>query len=122
MLFALNNLKQRVRATESGEKAKCPCCNSIVIGRKNIVSSGYHWYHKSLTECDSWYQPMSEWHYDWQMVFPFDWQEVICNDKKTRKKYIADIKLPNGVVIEFQHSPIGHEKLAEREKFYNKLI
>mgnify|MGYP000669292942 CR=1 FL=1 len=56
-------------------------------------------------ECDSWKENETEWHREWKGIFPIDWQEVIIN--KNDQIHRADIKTPNGLVVEFQNSSIS---------------
>ena len=41
---------------------------------------------------------------------------------KDNIKHIADIKLPDGLVIEFQDSHISRQKIEDREAFYENMI
>jgi competence CoiA-like predicted nuclease len=38
------------------------------------------------------------------------------------EKHIADVKTPNGLVVEFQHSAISAEEKLSRETFYKNMI
>jgi len=58
---------------------------------------------------------------DWKNRFPKEWQEVIHHDL-SGEKHIADVKTPDGLIIEFQHSAINPEELASRESFYKNMI
>lgn len=102
-----------------GAVGKCQICDNQVkayCGKINV----WHWRHKNLPDCDSFYEPMSEWHKNWQNQFPEDWREAVLERKG--EKHFADIFTPNGLVIEFQHSSISTEKIMEREDFYIKMI
>lgn len=102
-----------------GAVGKCQICRNQVkayCGKINV----WHWRHKNLPDCDSFYEPMSEWHKNWQNQFPEDWRETVLERKG--KKHFADIFTSNGLVIEFQHSSISLEKIKEREDFYIKMI
>jgi hypothetical protein len=102
----------RVQATPKSSGV-CPLCRVAVVakcGRINV----WHWAHTTLKECDPWYQPESQWHLNWKKLFPIEWTEVVMPPHR------ADVRLPDGTVIEFQHSPIDVEELQEREEFYGK--
>lgn len=118
MLFALNENGNRIRVTSKGQTGKCPLCSNKVKSRFGKIKIP-HWYH-SINNCDSWSEPISEWHLKWQNSFPVNNQEVVLKDNKTREKHIADILLNNGVVIEFQNSPISPTEIEERESFYSR--
>jgi len=120
MKFALYGGK-KVKAEASLKGALCPICGAEVIakcGDKNI----HHWAHKSNKECPHWWENETKWHRDWKNQFPEDWQEVVLYNSETGEKHIADIKTPNGLVIEFQHSSIEKKEVSTRNNFYNNII
>ena len=99
-----------------GGKYFCPICGSAVIVKaKTSEAVREHFAHKNKTECDSWNYDMSDWHRKWQNSFPKECQEVVV--QKDGIKHRADV-LINNTVIEFQHSPITAEEIAERNRFY----
>tara|TARA_R110001632_G_scaffold43088_1_gene109103 strand:+ start:64 stop:792 length:729 start_codon:yes stop_codon:yes gene_type:complete len=102
-------------------QANCPCCGAELTpkcGEFNV----WHWAHKSKKNCDSWHGNETQWHKDWKNKFPLSRQEVVMRDNITNEKHIADVKLNNGLVIEFQNSSITAEEIRQREKFYGKMI
>ncbi len=119
MRYAFNEQNDRIEVSSSGERAKCPDCGAIVIGRKGQFKIA-HWYHKTKNECDSWYEPITEWHLKWQNLFPEDCREVSITGHNYSKSHRADIRLKNNLVIEVQNSPINVEEIEEREHFYGK--
>ena len=94
-----------IEVSNSGERAKCRDCGSLVIGRKGEIRPK-HWYHKSTVDCDSWNDPITEWHLNWQDKFPSKNQEITIYDDINNIHHRADIQLNNGLVIEVQNSPI----------------
>jgi competence protein CoiA len=98
----------------------------ILCGQETIAKCGtritHHWAHKSLINCDNWWENETEWHRKWKNNFPKEWQEIVHFDEITGEKHISDVKTPNGLVIEFQNSPMSIEELNSREKFYKKMI
>jgi len=118
MIWALKN-GTRIKASPK-EKALCPLCKQEVISKCGEIKI-WHWAHKSNKDCDSWWEPESEWHINWKNEFPKECQEIIII--KEGKKHIADIKTKTGTIIEFQKSPISTNDIKERERFYgNNLI
>lgn len=113
----LNKGKDRVEVSHSGEIACCPVCNSKVRGRKGD-DRAHHWAHIDSKNCDSWYEPITEWHLWWQNQFPKKNREVVI--KKGDEKHRADICLDNGIIIEIQNSPIRPADIHAREEFYGK--
>lgn len=119
MKFALvNNIK--VEATK-GVRGICPNCGSELIAKCGKVKVN-HWSHKSIKNCDRWWESETEWHRSWKNNFPKDWQEISMLDQKTGEKHIADVNTDNNLVIEFQHSFINEEERVSREAFYGNMI
>ena len=99
-----------------GGKYFCPICGgAVIVKAKSSEAVREHFAHKNKTECDSWHYDMTEWHREWQNFFPKECQEVVI--QKDGIKHRADV-LINNTVIEFQHSPITAEEIAERNRFY----
>ena len=96
-------------------KSTCPNCKTSLIAKCGSIKI-WHWAHESLKECDGWYEPITQWHLDWQALVPEELTEVIIGH------HIADIKLPTGKVIEIQHSNLPVEVVAEREAFYGNMV
>lgn len=96
----------------------CPNCGgAVIVKAKSSEAVKGHFAHKNKAECDSWNYDMSEWHRAWQNSFPKECQEVVV--QKDGIKHRADV-LINNTVIEFQHSPITAEEIAERNRFYTE--
>jgi competence protein CoiA len=104
-----------------GGKGNCILCGRETIAKCGIIKV-HHWAHKSLKNCDPWWENETEWHRKWKNYFPNEWQEIIHFDEITGEKHIADVKTSNGLVIEFQNSPMSIEELKSREKFYKNMI
>ena len=119
MKFALVN-GTRSTATP-GLRGICQGCSGTMIAKcgQYVI---WHWAHKQRQNCDSWWETETDWHRTWKDQFPIEQQEVVQIDPLTGEKHIADVKIGNGLVIEFQHSPISVEELKSREQFYKKMI
>jgi hypothetical protein len=103
-----------------GLKGTCPSCGGEVIakcGQQNV----HHWAHLSK-DCDSWYEPMTQWHIDWQNMFPEFYREKQFYDEVKKEYHRADIHTLSLVTIEFQNSPISIDEINSRSSFYEKLI
>ena len=103
-----------------GLEGICPVCESPVIpkcGNERV----HHWSHRAMRNCDSWWEPETEWHRSWKDKFPQSWQEVIKFDANG-EKHIADVCCPSGAVVEFQHSHLRPEERAARERFYGNMV
>src|SRR5690349_11147782 len=113
MKFAIlgNN---KVEATK-GAKGTCQFCGSELIAKCGEINID-HWAHTRVRNCDPWWENETEWHRKWKARFPEEWQEVILENED--EKHIADIKKPNGIVIEFQNSSISPSTIRIREDFY----
>jgi len=99
----------------------CQCC-----GEQTIAKCGehvlWHWAHRQREDCDPWSEPETEWHRSWKDRFPLDWQEVAHFDPITGEMRRADVKTPDGLVVEMQNSPIHPEEMRSREDFYGKSV
>lgn len=100
-----------------GEEYFCPTCGEpLIIKAKNSIAVKPYFSHRKGTLCtDNWKYDMSEWHRAWQEKFPEQYREIVLENNGI--KHRADV-LINNTVIEFQHSPITHEEILERNKFY----
>lgn len=119
MKFALVDNKK----TEAfkGAKGICPICNSELIAKCGEVKIN-HWAHKSIRNCDPWWENETEWHRSWKNHFPVEWQEIILHDEQTGEKHIADVRTSHGLVIELQHSKIETQERISRENFYKNIV
>lgn len=106
--------ENRIEATP-GAQRRCPACGTEMIAKCGSVRV-YHWAHNGRRHCDQWWESETEWHRQWKSAFPIDWQEAFI--QRGVRYHFADIKTPNGDIIEFQHSHISHKELYTREEFY----
>ncbi|KTT25448.1 MULTISPECIES: competence protein CoiA [Pseudomonas] len=99
----------------------CRGCGEEVIAKcgKHVV---WHWAHRSLANCDRWWEAETEWHRAWKNRFPVEWQETILHDSASGEKHIADVKTAHGVVVEFQRSSIDPAEVKLREQFYQRMV
>ncbi len=105
---------QRIEAA-SGLVGQCPGCATSLIPKCGPIVV-HHWAHRGSADCDPWYEGETLWHRQWKGLFPASWREVVVGPHR------ADIKRPDGWVIEFQNSPISALDIREREAFYRKII
>lgn len=121
MLFALvNGVKTFATPNQRG---KCPVCDGVVT---SVCSPKQykinHWRHLSSTNCDPWKRGETQWHLNWKNLFPKEYCEIVMRDELTNEKHKADIRIGNGLIIEFQNSPLSQTELDCRIKFYKKMI
>lgn len=123
MYYAINEHGKRVDASEfkenNNKSATCPVCGGQVIPKMGELKQ-WHFAHKKK-ECDARWEPMTVWHREWQERFLPKYREIVHTDANTGEKHIADVKLKNKLVIEFQHSPISLQEMKARETFYQKM-
>ena len=117
MLFALVN-GEKFEAMPKTE-GKCPLCNEIFYSKCGDINI-WHWAHYKDNSCDSWYEPESEWHRNWKMVFGRNNSEIIISRDEAR--HIADIQTRENVIIELQNSPIPRPTIYQRESFYGERM
>ena len=97
------------------DRAACTLCGKPVTGKAGRIVA-WHWAHESGADCDSWYEPVSEWHLGWQAAVPEDRREVAMG------RHRADVVMWDGTVVEFQHSSIGVDDIRARERFYGRMV
>lgn len=113
MLYGLDIEGSKVRATPKAN-AICPLCEGSLIAKCGQIKQ-WHWAHRAR-DCDSWYEPESEWHLNWKQLLDPQYTEVVM------KNHRADILTAENLVIELQNSSITVEEITEREAFYGKMI
>ena len=118
MIYAKDENGNKIKAKRKAT-ATCFHCGEKLTPKCGDVNA-WHWSHSKKTECDSICKDMSQWHIDWQDMFPEETREVRVDYKDGYR--IADVKLSSGLVIEFQHSPILSEIMWEREKAHENMI
>lgn len=118
MLLAVRD-EQRIRPVQTGERALCPQCEAEVLSRCGTVNI-WHWAHCGVERCDSWSEGESEWHLGWKSEVSNDWVEICM--ERDGQRHRADIELPNGVVVELQHSSICLDEIVARSEFYGKMV
>lgn len=132
MNVVINEKGERYKAIDIEEVAKsgkynCVCCNEkmVFVNKCEIRNCHFRHYPKSkcITNTDKVYMEnkKTEFHYDWQKIFPEKNIEVCFTENDI--KHIADIYLENNnnkLVIEIQHSPISELHIKERNEFYTK--
>lgn len=101
-------------------KGACQFCGKPTLSKCGTKVC-WHWAHARKGSCDPWWDNESEWHRDWKNHWPNEYQEIVHFDE-TGEKHIADVKLANGTVIEFQNSPMSLQELQSREQFYEDMI
>ncbi len=112
----INDVERRTSKNENLIKYYCPICGKEMIPHKGEIRA-HHFVHKGKCT-ETWNHDKSEWHKEWQAKFPDECQEIYM--ESNGKKHIADV-LYNGIVFEFQHSPISKEEFEDRNTFYNSL-
>lgn len=81
----------------------------------------WHWSHFGERCEDAWAEE-SDWHLAWkEWALGIGWN-VEVPIERDGKRHRADIFTPSGYVIELQHSPLSTTEIAERERFYDKMV
>lgn len=101
---------------ERGRTGTCPGCGSALVAKCG-PHIAHHWAHHARPDCDSWSEPESEWHLAWKRHAPPERTEVVMG---ANREHRADVVLPNGYVLELQHSALSAEAIREREEFYTR--
>lgn len=91
------------------------CTDRDLLCKSGDIIKPY-WSHSPGAKCDTWAEPNTDWHEQWGSLFPDDWREVVIGNHR------ADVRTPNGFVVELQHSSISTTEIAEREAFYGDMV
>jgi competence protein CoiA len=118
MKYALIN-GEKAQAVK-GLAGECQGCGATLIAKCGDIKI-HHWAHKGKRICDPWWENETEWHRAWKNNFKAEWQEVI-HFSESGEKHIADVKTPNGWVLELQHSFLNQHERLSRIQFYKKLV
>lgn len=104
---------ERVEAFASGARGVCPVCASPAVARCGSLVV-HHWAHvgRARQDCDPWFEPEGPWHRRWKSLVSSERQEVVIGQHR------ADLVLPNGAVVELQHSTISGKTIGDRESYY----
>lgn len=104
---------------QPGSPGVCPGCHEPVIAKCGEIVT-WHWAHApgTLSACDQWTEPETDWHLGWKAAA----LEAGCRVEVTMRDgdewHRADILRPDGVIVEVQHSSLGIGEAGERENFY----
>ena len=110
VIYADTPILSRVEATPRAE-ATCPTCSSRVLAKCGRIVV-WHWAHATGFDCDTWSEPVGPWHLTWQQFAPRECREVVIG------RHRADLRSPEGHVVELQHSSLPVDTIAAREAFY----
>jgi competence protein CoiA len=97
----------------------CQACNSPMLPKCGPLRAK-HWAHRAERRCDPWWEE-TDWHIAWKNRFPVAWREIVRR-AENGERHIADVRTPDGRVIEFQHSPLRKEERDARESFYKSMV
>lgn len=115
------NVDGQLLEPNAGLKGICLGCGNVLIAKCGSIKI-HHWSHQRRFDCDPWWEPMTQWHKDWQNEFAVEWREVIIRDEQSGEFHRADIHTPGGLTIEFQHSSLSVKEIETRNNFYKKII
>ncbi len=122
MNFGKDKAGKRIKPIYKG-RAACELCEGELYAyacRSRLRQPG--WRHKSVLDCDSWWEPETDWHRQWKAHFEDSWHERPMFDAIHNERHRADIRCPSGLVLEFQNSHISPEEIESREKLYGDML
>jgi len=99
----------------------CIGCGNRMTAKCGLMKL-HHWAHCINVQCDSWWEPETEWHRLWKSHFQEQEREKTFYDTQLQEYHRADVYTRRGVTIEFQNSPLALEELLSRERFYSQLV
>jgi hypothetical protein len=130
----------RAEAAVTGDRAVCPLCRAVVIAKCGRIKI-HHWAHEAGADCDTWSEPMTQWHLDWQGCWPERQREWPIGPHRADVLTVLKEPMPwlvqrgiwhylgntgiglqagGPLVVEFQHSHLPADGIAERETYYGK--
>ena len=121
MLWLWEQKRISINEAVQGETFFCPVCLEKMFLKAGKERTA-HFAHYPHSNCyDGWngQYDMSDWHYDWQNLFPSENQEVVVQWDDIRHR--ADVLIDH-TVVEFQHSPLSSGKFNDRNMFYHSNI
>lgn len=101
-----------------GKHYYCPCCGEDLIIKRGEIKV-HHFAHRSCSDCDDFYKPLTQWHLNWQREFPLESRDVpvMYNGEVHR----ADILLKSiNTVIEFQSTCLPPSEIKEVNEFFSQ--
>lgn len=104
----------------SGGRGVCPQCGAAMVAKCG-ARKVHHWAHQGRCNGDPWWENETEWHRSWKALFPPECREISHTDP-CGEIHRADIKTPNGIVVEVQNSPMSDMERISRETFYGNLV
>lgn len=118
MFIALDSDKNRIHIDDISYDNEyfCPACGASLVKRLGEIRI-HHFAHKSESPCsDEWFNDYdtSEWHDNWQNMFPADNQEIFVKNGDVRHR--ADI-ITGRTVVEFQCKSFAGA-FTKRNHFY----
>jgi hypothetical protein len=121
MLYALDTAGKRIRPEKTGQRAICTCCETEVMSKCGDLMV-WHWAHVAA-DCDRWSESEGGWHLWWKEFLESQYAariEVVMEHDGVIHR--ADAVLPCGTVVEVQHSNLAPDAVAERERFYGRVV
>jgi hypothetical protein len=117
MLFAIVDGKKMGACPNA--LGACQLCNGKVFSKCGELNV-WNWAHYKDKNCDYWFEPETEWHKNWKLIFGEHNSEIVISKNSVR--HIADILTKDKVVIELQNSPIQPNVIRERETLYGEQM
>jgi len=114
MMYGKASNGEKIKAVPGNSTAVCPLCNTELVKKCGSIKI-WHWAHKSVTDCDPWAEPESDWHLEWKRTFE---QRGFVIEKIIGKHRADCVNETERVVVELQNSSISNEEIAERTDFY----
>lgn len=118
MFIALDSDKNRIHIDDisSDKEYFCPACGAPLVKRLGEIRI-HHFAHKPESPCsDEWFKDYdtSEWHDNWQNMFPAENQEIFVKSGDVRHR--ADV-ITGRTVVEFQSKSFAGA-YTKRNHFY----
>lgn len=112
MLYALDDRGERLEPAPD-RCGICGLCKLPLVAKCGKINV-WHWSHRA-GDCDTWNEGETDWHRGWKLRAEASWREAMLPPHR------ADLRRPDGLVIELQRSPISAVDIAARENFYGEM-
>lgn len=112
MLYATNEHEDKVLAKYASDRAECRYSGKPIspISLDGLMCWRPH-------TSDPWLYPENRWSLAWRSHFPKAWVEEVL--ERGREKHVADVLLPNKVVLKFQTRGLTNSQIVQRESYFS---
>ena len=109
-----DGIRTHIEEIDDRKNYYCPCCKTVLVPKRGEINV-WHFAHKSLANCVSYYDNKGEWHREMQDLFPKENREIYNTEFGN---HFFDVLTNKGTIVEFQHSSISSSEFDQRSLDY----